>query len=124
MKLQLRLLAAGFILGAWFVLGGATCENDLGLEKGNMSGRVVRVADGTPVVGAVVSIGSESSTTDSGGRFRIMRVNAGTRYLRVQAPGLMLPGGQIVVTVTDGDHDLGDIGLVPASEAPPAQPTL
>jgi len=104
------------------LLQGSSCEGPLGLETGNVSGRVVRAADGLPIAGAIVTIDDEGTVTAADGRFTVLRVKTGWRRLQVQAEGYFLPGQPLLVNVEDADGVIPDVGLVPAGDEPPAPP--
>ncbi|MEO8359840.1 MAG: carboxypeptidase regulatory-like domain-containing protein [Vicinamibacteria bacterium] len=77
---------------------------------GVLQGTVTRVSDGSPISGAVVSLGSRSTTTDGSGLYSL-GVPAGT-YATVTAsyPGLTSATGSNIV-ITDGGTTVQNLAL-------------
>lgn len=123
MRTQVKIAAIALILGAVFVVGGWDC-GDVFKDKGDISGRVVNALNGAPIADAKVSIDKEGAKTDEDGEFLVRRILTGRRQLTVDAAGYFLPSEPVFVSVAKGERNIGDVGLVPAGEAPPALPGL
>jgi len=107
-----------------------------GLGGGNDGGRtpppqaevIVRgyvrdAATNAGVQGAVVSIGGQSVTTNSNGRYEITGVPTGTQAVSVAPPdGYVMAGAVRSQTISTGVNDLADIWVVPEGQAAPAPP--
>lgn len=91
-------------------------------DHGSVRGTLVNAADGQPIVGANVFIGSEHGVTDATGTFGIFGILTGVRELAVIAPGYALPGEFIRVNIFKGVAELGTIGMVPDTDVPPDAP--
>lgn len=117
MRKTWTLLSVAVLAG---VIALAGCGSEF--DHGSVKGRIVSAVDGTPIAGAAVFIGSESDVTDSSGLYAIEGINTGRKDMVIRKDGYVLPGDVVSVNVIKGVVELGDIGLVPASDQPPSAP--
>lgn len=140
-KLVLFILLLVFSMGQ---LGGClSCIT----ETGSISGEVVDAATGNPISGATVGVGSNTTTTNISGTYRLENVPAGIQTVTASKTGyisdskaVLVVGGQettnvnfaltqpigsgqwrIVLTWGENPRDLDSHLLVPASDNDPNQ---
>ena len=80
-------------------------------QTGTIAGRAVRTDDGTPIVGALISLqpANLSATTNQDGRFRFERIPVGTYTLQVRS--LLFRQYEVEVVVGAGDERVVEISL-------------
>ncbi|UCH34194.1 MAG: hypothetical protein JSV65_16895 [Armatimonadota bacterium] len=111
----------GLLLAIYIVLvggcGTTTQPAQTLAESATVSGTVLSVRDGLPLVDAKVRIGSIIAHVDKAGEF-VMVVPAGTHQCTILAQGYESYTDQVVVA--PGGNDLGEVRLFELPPPPPA----
>ena len=85
-----------------------------------ITGRVVAVASGKPIPGAMVVVDEMAADkTDNAGEFSIPGVAPGCHCLSVTASGYALLGDAIEIETGVGQNDVGDVVMRSSSDLPP-----
>lgn len=127
------LVAIPLCLCAW-ALSGCGSDTDTDPDNGGngnggdpvtgatVSGQVVSLGE-IPIVGATVTLGSQSTNTDSNGSFSFADVPLGTHLFTVSHPGYMsVPA--VSVTVEEGANNLGAVRMTTSGDGPPPPPPI
>jgi thermitase len=103
------------------VLQGATAVANFSLSQiilpGSITGSVTNAKDGSPVVGAAVSDGTRTTSTDTTGKYTINNVPPGTYQVTVSKSGYYSSSSSVTVlagTTTVANFSLNEI-IVPGS---------
>jgi uncharacterized membrane protein len=95
------------------VLEGSTAVANFSLSQiispGSITGRVIDAADGLPLVGATVTDGTRTTTTDGTGKYTIANVLPGTYQATASKAGYY--SSSVAVTVLAGNTVVADFSL-------------
>jgi len=93
-----------------------------GGTTGTVSGRVVSLLGGVPIVGGQITVGTKSTNSGVDGIFTLINVPLGNQPLTVTATNYNPVNTTIVVDA--GVNDVGDIHLTGVGDGPPPPPIL